>query len=138
MSTKTIYEICKTNIKNHLNGTITIFNIDDTNGVAIVNVKEDRYGSDDPVKHFSSELITYENEVWRTIEPHDSISAGKQHWYFKMINNIDEGPGNIYNDTSTYSSYIKYHFLAPDRIPFPEDEPILEGDGTGTGGNGQS
>lgn len=141
----TSYRICRTENKEHLNGVITLIDFGDNTGIAVVYVSESRSEEPDPVWHVSTEFIVGNstNNHWHTRQPHTRHNGDKQHWYFKKITSRNDGPPRVIDSDGGdngkhYTTYIKYDLFSVGEEPWSIKKREKQGDGTGTGGNGET
>ncbi len=137
----TSYQICRTDNKDHLNGFIFLIDFDNGIGMAVVYVSEKGRSDNKLVWHAATELIVSSGQdEWHTMTPHirrnEQGKDVEQDWVFKKINGRQEVPcneGECHDNNKNYGSYISYSLKS--RCP---DNRVcaLQGDGTGTGGNG--
>ncbi|MFV0542182.1 MAG: hypothetical protein ACK5L8_00710 [Marinicella pacifica] len=140
----TSYRICKSVNKEHLNGVITLVDFGNKKGMAFVYVSELRPKIQNPVWHVSAEFIEYDEttEDWKTCFPHKRFNGNEQMWYFSEISKREEGPpmnpsDGLGDNGKNYTKYIKYDFVDKGDTPWEQRVHSVQGNGTGTGGNGE-
>jgi|GEM_PF-5662664 len=138
----TSYRICRTTEKKHLNGVITLIDLDksDNTGIAVVYVKEERNGKLD--WYVSAEVIvsTHNKIHWHALKPHIRHNGVKQNWEFTKIQEGENVPminiGNSGGDNGkNYTTYIEYKLESLGGNSGSSDK---QNDGTGTAGNGET